>query len=60
MARVEKRNVDWGGGTCLWVVPREGGPTGFIRREDDSMGEPGNGINRRIRLSDRWYFVSED
>lgn len=60
VTRVEKRNADWAWGTCLWVVPREGGPTGFIRRGDGSPREPGNNINRRIQLSDRWYFVSED
>jgi len=60
ITRIEKRTPEWGGGTCLWVVPREGGPTGFIRKGEKDRREPGNGINQRIRFGERWYYVSED
>lgn len=60
IARSEQRNANWGGGTCLWVIPLSGGPTGLVRRGPADKREPGNNINRRVRLDEKWYYVSED
>lgn len=58
IARTEIREPGWGGGTCLWVVPNPGHPTGLVR--SDKPGGPGANVNRKIRLSEHWYYLSED
>jgi len=58
IARTEIRTQGWGGGTCLWVFPNPGNPTGLLR--SDKPGGPGANVNRKIRLSEHWYYVSED
>ena len=60
IARTEIRTPGWGGGTCLWVVSSSGNPTGFIRADNTIGWGPGANVNRRIRLSEHWYYVSED
>jgi hypothetical protein len=58
IARTEIRNEGQRGGTCLWVFPNPGHPTGLVR--SDKPGVPGHNVNRRIRLSENWYYLSED
>lgn len=60
IVRVEQRTLNWGGGTCLWIDPRAGGPTGLVRRGNAERSEPGHNVNRKVRLDERWYYVSED
>jgi hypothetical protein len=58
IARTEIRTPGWRGGTCLWVFSNPGHPTGLVR--SDRPDGPGVNVNRIIRLSERWYYVSED
>jgi len=58
IARTEIRTPGWGGGTCLWVFSNPGHPTGLVR--SDKPGGPGANVNRKIRLSEHWYYLSED
>lgn len=58
IARTEIRSPMMRGGTCLWVFPQRGHPTGLVR--SDKPGGPGANVNRKIRLSEHWYYLSED
>jgi hypothetical protein len=58
IARTEIRTPEWRGGTCLWVFSNPGHPTGLVR--SDRPDGPGTNVNRIIRLSEHWYYVSED
>jgi hypothetical protein len=58
IARTEIRAPGLRGGICLWVFPNPGHPTGLVR--SDKPGGPGTNVNRRIRLSEHWYYLSED
>lgn len=58
--RTEIRTPRWRGGTCLWVFTNPGHPTGLVRSNDASGQAPGHNVNRVIRLSERWYYISED
>jgi hypothetical protein len=58
IARTEIRPPGWRGGTCLWVFSHPGHPTGLVR--SDRPDGPGVNVNRSIRLSEHWYYISED
>jgi hypothetical protein len=60
IARTEIRTPRMRGGTCLWVFTNPGHPTGLVRSDDTSGGGPGHNVNRKIRLSEHWYYISED
>jgi hypothetical protein len=60
IARTENRTPGSGGGTCLWVFPGKGNPTGLVRSDNSSAWGPGVNVNRKIRLSEHWYYISED
>lgn len=60
IARTEVRTPRMLGGICLWVFPQPGHPTGLVRSDNTLERGPGHNVNRKIRLSEHWYYISED